>query len=105
MSDKVTCKAVLVVANSANASDYIYLECAPDFKLRVIPCRPKGQEKRTEGPEWEYTVEGDRLHVTPSLLCMDTQFHTAYNWDVAFEQCPQETSGYEHFYTLNPEHR
>lgn len=95
MGDLVTCIAVL------HKGESLYLVCSPDFHLRILPCRIKGEAK-IKIPEWEYEERGGRLHLTPSLLCLDTKFHTDYNWDCAFARCPEDQGAYEYFYSLNP---
>ncbi len=70
-----------------------------------IACHEKGTPGLTEGacPQWTYEVRGGRLHFTPSLLDKSDGFHTAYNWDVAFHECPDGAEPYDVFFTINPE--
>lgn len=56
-----------------------------------------------EMPQWEYEVRGERLHFTPSLLDTSDQFHTAYNWDVAFAELPASRGAHDFFFEINPE--
>lgn len=100
MGDLVTCRCVLNTHN--NGKEALYLAVRPDFGLRIIPVRPKGTPKTEWRSEWEYEEKDGRLHLTPSLLCTDTQFHTDYNWSCDFERLTAN-SGYEKFIELNPE--
>lgn len=107
MADTVTTNCVLYKAVDPTRSDYLMLAYGQGDKHRVtmLPCRPKGQPCRGHGqPEWEYDEGQDgRLHMTPSLLCLDTRFHTAYNWDVAYTVKPEDRCQHELFYELNPD--
>jgi hypothetical protein len=103
MADTVDCKCVLKIGREG--ADLLYLVAKPDFNLRILPCRPKGQTQREKRPEWEYEEKDGRLHVTPSLLATDTGFHTAFNWSCDYVACPDGVGGYDHFYSINPEHR
>lgn len=102
MGDIVHCRCVLKLNVDRTRDDSLFLCVPPDWKARIIPCRPKGQTRRTNGPEWEYEEKDGRLHLTPSLLCTDTKFHTDFNWNVEYEICPANTSFYDHFYAINP---
>lgn len=101
MGDLVECKCVLRKV-APEGADRLYLAVPPDLHLRIIPCRPKGTPKRGNGAEWEYEEKDGRLHLTPSLRCLDTGFHTDYNWHCAYEVCA-EGDGYDRFYEFNPE--
>ena len=70
-----------------------------------IACHEKGQPPLpgTTHPQWEYEVRGNRLHFTPSLLDTSDNFHTAYNWDVQFAECPHGQGAHDFFFELNPE--
>ncbi len=70
-----------------------------------IACHEKGTPGLTAGvcPQWVYEVRGDRLHLTPSLLDTSDQFHTAYNWDVAFAEKPDGMGAHEFFFVINPD--
>ena len=108
MGDVITCTAVLVRSNSpepADRCDLLYLDCFDGKGLRVIPCSPAGADgdKVTDRPLWRYEERDGRLHLTPSLHATDSGFHTDYHWSCAFEQCPQEVGGYQHFKSINPQ--
>ena len=100
MSDIVTCKAVLRKSSKPGVADELFLFATG---IRIISCHPKGTPASGYRPEWEYEERDGRLYITPSLLCRDTNFHTAFNWDVAYELCPEGDSHYELFYELNPD--
>lgn len=69
-----------------------------------IPCRELGQPILPGlHAQWEYEVRGDRLHFTPSLLDTSDQFHTDYNWSVAFSECPDEKNPHDFFFEVNPD--
>jgi hypothetical protein len=103
MSDVVHCKCLLKKMSATLGVDLLYLVCPPDFNLRIIPCRPKGEAQRQEKrPEWQYQEIGGRLNLQPSLRCLDTQFHTAFDWSVDYEVCPDGVSAYNRFFALNP---
>jgi hypothetical protein len=102
MGDEVTCKCVL--GRYTTGGEYLMLVCSPDFHFRIIPLRPKG-DGRTQTPEWEYEERDGRLHLTPSLLCTDTGFHTGYNWSADFERAADGVDCMERFYELNPDIR
>ncbi len=108
MSDIVTCKAVLVPReNSGRFTDEfpdrlcMVIE-EKDSGWRNIPVYKKGRMK-PETPAWEYEERDGRLHLTPSLFCTDSGFHTASQWDVAFSVCPKDGDGFDHFFTVNPD--
>lgn len=103
MSDTVTCKCVLSKNDPARGADSLFLVCPPDFRPRILPCRPVGTPQRGERPEWQYEErESGRLRVCPSLLATDTGFHTDYNWVCDYEICPEGIEQYQHFYAINP---
>lgn len=102
MNNVVTCVAVLALAVDRSRADSIYLAVPPDWHLRVLPCRPKGQPRKGDGPEWEYEEKDGRLHLTPSMLATDTQFHTDYHWSCAYIVKPEGVEGYDFFYSQNP---
>lgn len=69
-----------------------------------LPCHEKGTPRLPDiRAEWEYEVRGDRLHFTPSLLDQSDQFHTAFNWDVAFAECPEGQGAHDFFFQINPD--
>ena len=102
MGDLVSCKSVLAKNVDPSREDYLYLCVPPDWRMRIIPCRPKGEPRRTTSAEWEYEEKDGRLHLTPSLLCTDTQFHTEYHWQTDYEVKPDGVGGYDRFYAINP---
>lgn len=104
MSDIVTCKAVLSRSVDPTRPDYLHLVTAPN-DYRAIPCKPKGRQLAAKygRPSWQYEERGGRLHITPSLLCTNSGFHTAGNWDVAFAECPEDRRPHDFFFELNPE--
>lgn len=105
MGDEVKCKAVLSKSPDTTVNDLLYVAVPPDYRARILPCRPKGQPKRSaEGrPEWEYTeLPNGKLEVTPSLLCTDTQFHTDGVWTCDYEVRPEGVGMLEHFEAINP---
>jgi len=108
MSDIVTCKAVLVRSVDPTRCDHLHLISRGEDH-HTIPCKPKGRRLEVESPRghgpWEYEERGERLHLTPSLLCVNSGFHTAFNWDVAFAECPADRRPYDFFFELNPELR
>jgi hypothetical protein len=100
MGDIVTCSCVLNTHN--NGKESLYLAVRPDFGLRIISLRKKGEPKQEERrPEWEYEEKDGKLHLTPSLHCTDTGFHTDYNWSCDYERLTAN-SGYEKFIEMNP---
>ena len=100
MGDLVKCKAVL--SKMSQGADLLFLAIPPDFRPRIIPCRPKGTPQREGRPEWEYEERDARLHLTPSLMATDTGFHTDFNWSCDYVLCPNNGGRYEHFYAVNP---
>jgi hypothetical protein len=69
-----------------------------------IACHRKGSPPlKTSRPQWEYEIRGDRLHFTPSLLDTSDGFHTAYNWEVAFDELPEHRGAHDYFFEINPE--
>ncbi|GEM_PF-6155305 len=69
-----------------------------------IACHKKGTpELPTSWPQWEYEVRENRLHLTPSLLDKSDNFHTAFNWDVSFAECPEHRDPFDFFLEMNPE--
>lgn len=69
-----------------------------------IACHQAGNPGLTKDtvPQWTYQIKGDRLHFTPSLLDRSDNFHTAYNWDVAFAVLPEGRDPYAFFREINP---
>lgn len=102
MSDEVTCTAVLKRSVDPTRMDSLYLACPPDWKLRILDCRPKGLP-RVGRPEWQYEKRDGKLHLTPSLHCVDTGFHTAGAWSCAYVEVKK--LAYEKFLKLNPQAR
>ncbi len=89
-----------------------------DGKLPILislPVRPRGTAK--EHASWEYDIEGDTIHVTPSVKvswkdlsvhedpaqCPDVErFHNPGDWRVKFERTSAEhRGGYELFCLRN----
>lgn len=104
MGDVITRKCVLDLAADRTRSDYLAIILSPDgySDFRYIPCRPKGEPRKAGGaPEWEYEIRDGRLHLTPSLLCTDTGFHTDFNWSVAFELRPEGIDAFAHCQAIN----
>jgi hypothetical protein len=104
MGDLVKCRAVLSKSRDKIANDLLYLAVPPDYRARILPCRPKGEPQRQEGrPEWEY-VEKPRgkLEVNPSLLATDTGFHTDNPWTCDYELRLEGVGMSEHFEAINP---
>lgn len=100
MSDIVTCKAIL--HRDTNGIGTLWLASPPDWGLYTIPVRPKGTPKADpQRAGWEYEIKDGRLHLQPSLLCLDTKFHTAYNWECDFVEANSE-SQFDRFYLENP---
>lgn len=90
MSDEVSCVCVLKLARD-DGPDSLLLAVPPDWKLRILSCRPKGTPRRGGGaPEWEYRVVREpfnlpgELELDPSMLCSDhpaaSAFHTGNPW-------------------------
>lgn len=105
MGDLVQCKAVLSKSPEKSANDLLYLAVPPDYRARILPCRPKGEPRRTEGrPEWEYEERDGKLHVRPSMLATDTNFHTDYDWVCDYEVRPEGVGMSEHFEAINPDY-
>lgn len=108
MSDIVTCKCVLVTRESVGrfTDEYADRLCMridqKDSGFRDIPCYKKGRPK-PETPGWEYEIRDGRVHLTPSLNCTDSGFHTDYAWSVAYEECPQGVDWMTHFFAINPD--
>ena len=101
MGDVVTCKAVLKKAVDPTRPDFLFLSPAHQ-DYRDLPCHEKGKPKGGT-PEWEYEIRGDRLHITPSMHCTDTGFHTDFHWSVAFELKPEGVDAMTHFFAINPD--
>lgn len=106
--DQVTCVAVLKLAKEPGANDSLFIAVEPDWKLRILPCRLKGEKRRRSdgGPEWEYKVirpdfnlPGE-LEVDPSVLCSDTEFHTGNPWRCKYVTA--KGAAYKRFYKENP---
>lgn len=106
MGDIITCKCVLVLppAHEPQRAGRLYLVAADGKGLRIISAAPAGGDATYPGdsPIWRYEIRDGRMHLTPSLLCTDSGFHTDYNWSCDFETCPPEVSGYDRFKALNP---
>jgi len=100
MGDVITCKCILSLRPGRSE---LYVGPTDGKGLRVIDVRPKGTPKDPEAgrPSWEYEEKGGRLHIHPSLHCLDTGFHTAGDWDVDYVTMT-EGDPYERFFELNP---
>ena len=109
MSDVITVKCVLArrkFEDPAGICDGLaFVNPAQKGKpWHWIACHEKGTAPLpTSRPQWEYEVRGERLHFTPSLLDTSDQFHTGYNWDVAFAELPEGRCAYYFFFEINPE--
>ncbi len=69
-----------------------------------LPVHAKGTSRLPDiHAEWEYEIRGDRLHFTPSLLDKSDNFHTDFNWNVAFAECPDGRPAHDYFLEINPE--
>lgn len=105
MGDEVKCKAVLSKSPDTTVNDLLYVAVPPDYRARILPCRPKGEPKRSAAgrPEWEYVqLPGGKLEVNPSMLATDTQFHTDNPWTCDYELRPEGVGMSEHFEAINP---
>lgn len=104
MSAVVKCKAVLSKSIDGRSADRLFVAVPPDYRPRILPCRPKGTLQREQRPEWEYEERpSGKLRVSPSLLATDTGFHTGNPWDCDYEVCPHDASQFDVFYAINPE--
>jgi hypothetical protein len=89
---------VAILDKRANPERLLVL-CKPIQRDRpmeqLIPVYPKGSPKPEtyNGAAWEYSIEGDTLHITPSLHVRWqqpngewlTEFHNGFNWSVKFQ--------------------
>jgi hypothetical protein len=105
MGDVVQCKAVLSKSPDKSVNDLLYVAVPPDYRARILPCRPRAEPRRAPGgrPEWNYFERPDgKLEVSPSMLCTDTQFHTDNPWICDYEVRPEGVGMSEHFEAINP---
>lgn len=108
MGDIITCVCVLKKSKDRSRPDHLALgtkASEDDSGYREIPCRPRGAKVDNEGKAiWDYEEKDGRLHLTPSLLCLMTGFHTDYHWSVAYEVCPDHLDQMYRFTEINPEY-
>ena len=102
MSDVVRCTAVLQKSADPSRPDHLYLVLPPDFRPRILPCRPKGEARRGDRPEWEYVESNGKLTVEPSLLATDTGFHTSFTWQCDYSIKPCDAAMCDYFDEINP---
>jgi len=94
--DEVVGTAILVKGNSGHAQ-LLYLLAKPEGKeprITAIEVHEEGTQK-VANVSWAYRVDGDKLHMTPSLhirfkwpeepFDWRTEFHNGFNWTVGFK--------------------
>jgi hypothetical protein len=95
--DEVIGTAILVKGESTQ-SELLYVLCKAEGReprIVVINAHQEGRQKLAE-TSWCYRVDGDTLHITPSLHVRyqwpedppgtwRTEFHNGYNWSVKFK--------------------
>lgn len=104
MADLVECMCVLKKSHNSTSglatgrSDWLGL-VIKGVGFVNIPMRPLGEDKRRPdrpNSEWEYEIICDgRLHIKPSLLIESFGFHTAFDWYVQFQLCPEDVGLFE----------
>lgn len=111
MADRVIGIAILETASSPQK---LHVLCGREGKhsLReIIEVYPAGSPKPCE-PAWAYRIEGETLHVTPSLHIRvqanlpeseewTTWFHNDGNWSVPFRAWPQTEGAWSEFRRVN----
>lgn len=105
MSDQVTCIAVLKKSPDRTRPDSLTL-CAGEGKwyktMRTLPCAPKGAHI-AEGKPWEYVENEGMLTLTPSMLCLESGFHTDFQWNVKYAPCPEGVDASDYYFAVNPD--
>ena len=109
MGDIITFTCILKKSSNPGEPDTLALAISKtdgDNGYREIPCHPVGAKVKPKpsmpNVMWEYRVSGNQLHLTPSLFCPSVNFHTDYNWSVAFVECPELKDEMELFAETNP---
>jgi hypothetical protein len=110
MGDLITLQCVLKKSVDPSRPDRLAVgtkQTEHDNGYREISCKPKGSTMVSKDYDekhiWEYEEKDGRLHLTPSLLCTITGFHTDFYWDVAFVLCPPEGDVMLLFMALHPQ--
>lgn len=105
MGDVITYTAVLRKNIDPTQPDYLFFSTNGE-DYRNIMCKPKDrfiedENKNGRNDPWEYEEKEDVLHLSPSLLCLDTHFHTDYNWQIKYVICPAEEDQFTYYLTIN----
>jgi hypothetical protein len=99
MGDIVTCICALKKSTHPGKADRLFMYVKG---YREIPVSEKGAPPSPDSRAWTYEIVGDLLHITPSLLFVGDDFHTAYNWTCKFSICPPEEEIMDHYLIKNP---